>query len=509
MKYLSMAVMILAATITVIPGCSPLEPDEHVHDDNSRHALMDEAEPIVWTAHSDHHELFVEFAPLVVGQISRFAVHFTDMTDFKPVEQGRAIVRMMTGDNKVDENGTPASSAPGIFQMSLTPQQAGEFDLQFILLASGVQDTFTVPGIEVFMDQHAASEARPVQPESGDIAFTKEQAWSIDFAMTQMRRSTIHDVIRTSGNIEPVKGEERIVSSKTGGIVFFKSRNIQPGKEVRAGEHLFSISSEGLLDANLETRVNTAKARLDQAESDFARAADLLAKEIIGQKEYALRKRNYEVAQAEFTALSSSYGQGGQAVSSPIAGIVKNVRVTDGQFVEEGAPLIEITRNRKLILHADVSQHYLPQLEHIHSAHFKTPYQDEAVSIDAFNGRLVTRGQVIESGSGFIPLLFELDNVGQLVPGSFAEVFLLTRPVEDALVVPATALIEEYNSMYVFVQMDGEHYARRQVKIGIDNGREVQIISGIDAGQWVVTQGAYQIKGVSMSSAIPAHGHEH
>ena len=183
--------------------------------------------------------------------------------------------------------------------------------------------------------------------------------------------------------------------------------------------------------------------------------------------------------------------------------------VTDGQFVEEGSPLIEITSNRRLLLQAEVSQSHLQKIQRVKSANFKTPYQTEVQSIDDYNGKLISYGKVIKPGSSFIPVLFELDNLHDLIPGSFVELFLLTNPSEMELVIPKSALMQDYSLNYVYVQTGGESFEKREVKLGVDDGVSIQILSGVSEGEWVVTKGAYQIKMASMSSTIPAHGHEH
>ena len=61
---------------------------------------------------------------------------------------------------------------------------------------------------------------------------------------------------------------------------------------------------------------------------------------------------------------------------------------------------------------------------------------------------------------------------------------------------------------YVYVQLDEEGYRKQEVKTGASNGKEMQIISGLQPGDRVVTKGAYQVKMASASGAIP-HGHEH
>ena len=61
----------------------------------------------------------------------------------------------------------------------------------------------------------------------------------------------------------------------------------------------------------------------------------------------------------------------------------------------------------------------------------------------------------------------------------------------------------------VFVQIAGERFEQRTITIGARDASRVLVSSGVAAGERVVTQGAYQIRLASQSSAVPAHGHEH
>jgi RND family efflux transporter MFP subunit len=445
----------------------------------------------------------------VVNQISRFAAHFTYMDNFKPLQEGKAIIHLLDGNEKIVTNGSPEPSSPGIFRLSLNPPKEGVYDVQFILVKENFQDTILLSDIEVYANQEEAKAANPPQPEGDEISYLKEQAWKVEFAIEQVQRKSIHDVIRTSGEIQPVKGEEKIIAAKSSGIVFFRNKNLQEGKEVRSGEGLFSINSKGLVNANLEEKFQKTKARVEQTKADFERAENLVAQQIIGQKEYEKRKADFAIAEAEFQTLTNSYNTGGQSVTASMTGIVKELMVSDGQFVEEGTPLIKITNNRRLLLQAEVSQKYLPVLATIQSANFKTPYQEAVQSLEDYNGKVVSYGKLIEQGQNFVPVLFELDNVRNLIAGSFVDLFLLTKPISDALVIPKSALMQDYSSNYVYVQTGGESFEKREVKLGIDDGVNIQVLSGVEAEEWVVTKGAYQIKMASMSSTIPAHGHSH
>lgn len=489
--------MLLAGLIISTTGCHT---HTHAHDEP-------EAESFSFTFWSENIEFFLDFAPLIAGQEGSFAAHFTQMNNFKPVDFGEASVNLLKNSTIISSTKLEKPSSPGLFILNLTPPETGTFDLRFIISTDTFKDTISINNIPVYSDEERALAARPHQPEGDEITLLKEQAWNIDFEVQKVKPQPIHEVIHTSGEIQPVKGQEKILSAKTSGIVFFKSKNLQEGRNVKLGETLFSVSSKGLIQSNLNEKFKVAKARLDKTKADYERAEKLISQEIIGQKEYEQRKMDFSIAEAEFQTLTNNYNQGGQYLSAPMSGIIKNILVTDGQFVEEGTPLIEITQNRKLLLHADVSQRHLPNLRNIKSANFKTPYQKEFQPIENYNGKLVSYGNIIEENSGFIPILFELDNVGELIPGSFVELFLLANQTESSLVISKSALMEEYGSYYVYVQTGGESFEKKEVKLGINDGMNVQVLSGISEDERIVTKGVYQVKMASMSSAIPTHTH--
>ena len=75
--------------------------------------------------------------------------------------------------------------------------------------------------------------------------------------------------------------------------------------------------------------------------------------------------------------------------------------------------------------------------------------------------------------------------------------------------VPTTALTEEQGIYFVYVKLDEEGYKKQEVRIGADDGLRTEILSGLKAGDEVVTRGAYQVKLASVSGAIPGHTHNH
>ena len=145
----------------------------------------------------------------------------------------------------------------------------------------------------------------------------------------------------------------------------------------------------------------------------------------------------------------------------------------------------------------------------IQTANFMTPYDNALYKLSDLRGRLLSYGKASDMNSFYVPVTFEFDNKGAVIPGSFVEIFLLTKPMENVLSVPVSALIEEQGVYSVFIRLDEEGYKKQWVTLGANNGSEVQILSGLKPGDEVVTRGAYQIKLSSASNAIPAHSHSH
>ena len=168
-----------------------------------------------------------------------------------------------------------------------------------------------------------------------------------------------------------------------------------------------------------------------------------------------------------------------------------------------------VTQNRRLVLQADVSQRYYDRVREIVSANFMTPSMKEAVSIASLGGRLLSVGRSSAESSYYIPVAFEFVNNGDIVPGSFAEVWLRTAERQGVLSLPVSAITEEQGLYFVYLKLDGSCYRKQEVMLGESDGIRVEIISGLKAGDNVVVKGAYNVRLASASNVIPAHTHNH
>lgn len=340
----------------------------------------------------------------------------------------------------------------------------------------------------------------------GEVVFKEANAKAVGLQTITVTPGAFTQVIRTSGQVLAAQGEESVMVATVPGVVSFGSVPFTDGTAVRKGQAVLSIASNGLSEGDVAVR---AKAAYEAAKLEFERMEALVADRIVSAKEFEQAKLNYANAKAAYEAVADKQTAKGVAVVAPLNGYLKNIQVKEGDYVSVGQPLATIAQSNRLMLRADVSERYYSSLPMVQSAHFKTPYDEQVYRLADLRGRLLSYGRASRGDSFFVPVTFEFDNKGAILPGSFVEVYLLTKPLEQVISVPVESLIEEQGLYSVYVRLDADCYRKQPVTLGANNGVEVQILSGLHGGEAVVTKGAHQVKLASASNAIPAHSHSH
>jgi len=495
-------IILFVCVTTLFVGCK----NDNKEPSGHGHAHID---PLAYTIYSEKSELFVEFKPLIVGQTSKFAAHFTKLgKSFTAITEGSVSVKLI---GKKDQPSYKVNnpSSPGIFRLKLKPINTGKYKLVFYINTKSYSDTITIENVMVFPDEKTAL-SNPQENNIGEeIVYLKEQAWKIEFANVKVVKKPFTEIIKTTGQILPAQGDEVIITAKNNGIITFGNSKKLVGSAVNSGEVLFTITGGGLTESNINNEYKVAKANYEKNKADYERAKELIKEKIIAQKSFLEIQLHYKNAQSNFNIIAKNYSVNGKKVASPITGFIKNLLVSEGQYVKTGQPIASVSQNKKLILKAEVPQKHYAKLNSITSANFKTAYDNVVYNTDSLNGKFISYGKSANDHSYYIPVHFEIDNKGDIISGSFIEVFLKTTVIKDVLTIPYSALMEEQGSYYVYVQTSGEGFQKRELKLGSNNGISVQILSGIKENERVVTKGAYQIKLATMSGKMPAHGHEH
>ncbi len=349
-----------------------------------------------------------------------------------------------------------------------------------------------------------AEEEAPGHDHPGEVGFTRAQATAAGLEVETVALAPFAAVIPVGGQLQSPAGDEQTIAAPSSGILYFTDPSLTEGSAVRAGATLASVSGETLLDGD---PVQRAALNFEAAEREYRRAEKLAADTLLSAREFDAIRARYEAARAAWRGQAQRMTARGLAVPVPMNGYLKSRLVGQGEYVSVGQPIAVVGRNRRLQLRADLPEHAFRSLSAIRSAHFRTAYDDTVRRLADLDGRLVSAGRA--SDGAYIPLVFEFENPGDLLPGSFVDVYLLARPREEAITVPLSALTEEQGLRFVYLQLEDEVFKKQEVKVGQDDGSRVEILSGLEPGDRVVTRGAYQVKLAGASAAIPAHTHNH
>ncbi len=340
-----------------------------------------------------------------------------------------------------------------------------------------------------------------------EIVFTKAQAKVAGLQTEVVSFGDFTRVIRTSGEILTAVGAEQVIVAKSSGIVSFVKSVAVEGAAVNSKQKLASISSRNLSKGDQYVQI---KAEYEAAEKAYNRDKKLKEDNIVSAKDYERSRVAYLAAKSRYDAISGSNEKSGVTVVSPISGYLKSRLVTEGDFVEEGTPIAVVTQTRRLQLRAEVPEKYYAELRNVKSANFTTTYDDKLYKLAEMNGRLLSYGRNSADGAFYVPVTFEFDNCGDVLPGAFVEIYLLADSRHHVITLPLEAISEQQGVKFVYIKLDEECYQKQEVKTGLSDGERIEILSGLEEGQEVVTRGVTQVRLAASASVVPeGHSHSH
>lgn len=342
-------------------------------------------------------------------------------------------------------------------------------------------------------DEHAEAKA------NGEIILEPDMAEKFEVATSVITPGKFQEGIAVSGQIVNTPSSSAIVSAPTSGIVTFPV-GIEQGADVSSGAVVARISAKGVTggDANEAARV-----ALENAKKEVDRLTPLHADGIISTREYNAAVQAYEQARAAY-----SQGAASGTAKAPAGGVISQLLVQQGQYVEAGAPIASISSARRLSLRADLPERYFPQAATIANATVEVPSTGQMVSLSSLGGK---RGsEVSVSEGGYIPVYFSFDNNGLFAPGSYVKVVLLTGEREGVMAVPISALSEQQGAYFVYQKIYDEGYMKVPVQVGATNGTHAEIVAGLTGGEEIVTNGTTAVRLAEQASVAPeGHSHNH
>jgi len=420
---------------------------------------------------------------------------------------------------------------------------------QFVVVAS-VAVVAMILIVVAFLWLRPAREVKTEAPaaasSTGTVKFLMEQQWLIHMKLAQVEEQTVARQITATGRVVPAANKQAVIAPPVGGILA-GGQIPRIGQRVAQGQTVAVLqqtatsaeqaqvraaaASISLENARLEADrrmaagdVEAARIRLDLATKEAARGQRLYDRKAFSERQLQAAesdskaaKATYDAAVKRLEALTSSpsvaaaranvgSANASYAVRAPLSGYVTKVNKSIGEQVAAGEAILEISNLDTVWVEAPIFERDLNRLGGGAGATFTTA----AYPGQEFRGTVVDIGAVINEATRAATVVFQVANGGRALRiGMQANVRLDAGESVTAMMIPRSAVLDNEGAKIVYVQLSGEGFQRREVTLGDEYGDKVAILSGLNKGERVVTQGAYQIRLQELRPAdAGVHSHE-
>jgi Cu(I)/Ag(I) efflux system membrane fusion protein len=292
--------------------------------------------------------------------------------------------------------------------------------------------------------------------------------------------------IRTVGYLD--YDQEKMVSVTTKYQGFVQKVHVNyVGEPVRAGQKLFDIYSPELVQTQQELLSALAFAqRLQDAPTEARQRAEAL---VVAARE---RLGFWDISSDQIRELEAR-GTPSRTltVTAPTSGVVMmRMNGLEGMAVKPGMELFHIANLSTLWLSVEVFEDQLPWLRQGSEASISLSYFPG----ETFRGKVRFVEPEVEPKTRTVGLRLEVPNPdGRLRAGMYATVKFSPVVARDAVVVPASSVLRTGERSIVLVAEGGGRFTPHDVELGVESGRDVQVLSGIEAGQEIVTSAQFLI----------------
>ena len=459
---------------------------------------------VVVTQWNDSTELFLEYPHPVAGEATgNWAIHLTDMDDFKPIRSGTMTVRFASAQGTTTTFEIDAPARNGIFLLDPILPQPGTYRVELALTSPQVSSRHVLDQVVVYS---SLAEALAVQEleDDGGIAFLKEQQWVIPFSVHPAGEGEVQETVMAPGDIVPPDGALVQVSALVEGIAPAEGNREAPsvGEAVREGQILVVLAPTAR-----EGGFAQARGRVERLQREVERSERLFEAGAIPVRRLEEARHDLEIAQAEVDAMGGMTDSNHQLnLRAPITGVIAERSFVPGGRVEAGEALFTIVDPRTAWLRVQMSASAATQIPNDARATFTIEGSDDIFG----TSRLLSVGSVINPRTRTVPVVFETQASGaRLTFGQLAQAHVPTGGTVMGIVIPNSAVLDDNGTPVAYVQAGGERFERRILTLGVRDGFRSQVLAGIELGEMIVTTGAYQVRLASLSGGDFAGGHAH
>jgi membrane fusion protein (multidrug efflux system) len=304
----------------------------------------------------------------------------------------------------------------------------------------------------------------------------------------EVESKSLRPHIDTVGTLKPY--EEVNVSSEVEGIV--KSINVDAGSPVSRGMLLAEINdTDYRLDVRrAEAAMRQAEASLANTKLEYERKSSLHKEELVTKQQFddvsarlALAEGDLDRAKALLSLAREK--QARTKIYSPLHGFVREKKVTTGDYVRNGTPLLWVIQSDPIKLSFTVPEREVGKIRIGQDVSFRV----ESFPEREFKGRIRSIYPGLEEKTRTLQVEAIVKNHDNgLKPGFFAKVTLYTEEARDMIVIPVTSVLYDNANIRVFVA-EGDLARERAVKIGRKYGEVLEVTDGLKKGEMLVVVG--------------------
>lgn len=258
------------------------------------------------------------------------------------------------------------------------------------------------------------------------------------------------------------------------------------GQRVKRGQVLVQLD-----DTLQVAQLQQAEAQASIARSNYQRNKELVAQNFVSRSVLDQSEANLQVAEAQVSLARAQLGR--MKIVAPFDGTagIRNVNV--GDYVKDGADLVTLEDTSSMYVDFRLPERFLPKVQ----AKQKVSVVVDALPDKRFDARVEALDPQVDANGRALLVRARVDNAGQaLRPGMFARVRLVLAEKPDAVLVPEEALVPQGNKQFLLKVVQGPEgpaSERLEVATGIRRDGKVEILSGVAAGDTVVTAGQAQL----------------
>jgi membrane fusion protein (multidrug efflux system) len=258
--------------------------------------------------------------------------------------------------------------------------------------------------------------------------------------------------------------------------------HFQEGSRVKKGDLLVKIN-----DAELQAQLEKQKYQKALLEDREYRQRMLLKREAISQEEYDLALNELNKVKAEIVFIEAQISK--TEIHAPFDGVIGLKYVSEGSYISPSTKIANLIDLNPIKIDFSIPEKYANAVQRSDEFTFKIVGAEKR-----YRGQVLAVEPKIDPATRTLQLRGISPNEdGKIVPGAFAEVELILQKIENALMVPTVAVVPELQGQKVYVYKNGKAVTK-WVETGIRTEEKIQILSGIQAGDTVITSGILQLR---------------